>query len=198
MRYAFELARRDRQRYVHCVTKSNALANVMELWDEVFAEVAGEYPDVRTTRSHVDSSSMYLISRPADFDVLVATNLMGDILSDEAALTRLQEHRPEASANLNPEGGVPGMFEPVHGSAPDIAGKGIANPLSRDPGRGPAGTPRRAGGAARLVEDAVRMPPWPGAEGGRRTWGAALHGRRSQRRPSWRRLYSTAAPGSGG
>ncbi|HEX2515275.1 MAG TPA: 3-isopropylmalate dehydrogenase [Chloroflexota bacterium] len=156
MRYAFELARRrDRQRYVHCVTKSNALANVMELWDEVFAQVAGEYPDVRTTRSHVDSSSMYLISRPADFDVLVATNLMGDILSDEAAAV-CGSIGLAASANLNPEGGVPGMFEPVHGSAPDIAGKGIANPLAAILAGALLLDSLGEQEAARLVEDAVR------------------------------------------
>jgi tartrate dehydrogenase/decarboxylase/D-malate dehydrogenase len=130
MRFAFDLARRrDRGRYVHCVTKSNALAHVMVLWDEVFAAVAAEYPDVRTTKSHVDSSSMYLISRPAAFDVIVATNLMGDILSDEAAAA-VGSIGLAPSANVDPLRRAPGMFEPIHGSAPDIAGKGIANPIA--------------------------------------------------------------------
>jgi tartrate dehydrogenase/decarboxylase/D-malate dehydrogenase len=129
MRFAFDLARRrDGKRYVHCVTKSNALAHVMELWDEVFAAVAVDYPDIRADRSHVDAMSMYLITRPADFDVIVTTNLMGDILSDEAAAV-VGGLGLAGSANLNPERSGPSMFEPIHGSAPDIAGRGIANPL---------------------------------------------------------------------
>ena len=130
MRFAFELARqRNQKKYVHCVTKSNALAHVMVLWDEVFGEVARDYPDVRTTKSHVDSSSMYVISRPASFDVVVATNLMGDILSDEAAAV-VGSIGLAPSANVNPARTSPSMFEPIHGSAPDIAGKGIANPMA--------------------------------------------------------------------
>jgi tartrate dehydrogenase/decarboxylase/D-malate dehydrogenase len=130
MRYAFDLARkRNGKKYVHCVTKSNALAHVMVLWDEVFSEVAARYPDVRTTKSHVDSSSMYVISRPAAFDVIVATNLMGDILSDEAAAV-VGSIGLAPSANINPERRGPSMFEPIHGSAPDIAGQGIANPTA--------------------------------------------------------------------
>ena len=157
MRYAFELARRrGRQRYVHCVTKSNALAHVMELWDEVFAQVAGEYPDVRTTRSHVDSSSMYLISRPAAFDVLVATNLMGDILSDEAAAV-VREHRP--GGERQPQPGAAGSRA--------CSSRCTARPRT-SPGRGsPTPWPRSWPAAllldslgeqeaARLVEGAVR------------------------------------------
>jgi tartrate dehydrogenase/decarboxylase/D-malate dehydrogenase len=130
MRFAFDLARRrDGKKYVHCVTKSNALAHVMELWDEVFQAVAADYPDIRTTKSHVDAMSMYLVSRPADFDVIVTTNLMGDILSDEAAAV-VGSVGLAGSANLNPARTGPSMFEPIHGSAPDIAGRGIANPLA--------------------------------------------------------------------
>lgn len=130
MRYAFDLARkRNGKKYVHCVTKSNALRFTMMLWDEIFNEVAAGYPDIRTTKAHVDATSMYLISRPHTFDVLVATNLMGDILSDEAACVS-GSIGLAASANLNPSREVPGMFEPIHGSAPDIAGKGIANPIA--------------------------------------------------------------------
>ena len=130
MRYAFELARkRNGKKHVWCVTKSNALAYVMELWDEVFASVAADYSDIATSKSHVDALSMYLITRPASLDVLVATNLMGDILSDEAAAVT-GSIGLAASANLNPERTTPSMFEPIHGSAPDIAGKGIANPIA--------------------------------------------------------------------
>lgn len=128
IRYAFELAR-GRKKYVHCVTKSNALAYVMVLWDRVFDEIAARYPDVRTTKAHVDATSMYVITRPSSFDVLVATNLMGDIISDEAsAATGSIGLAP--SANVNPERRKPAMFEPIHGSAPDIAGKKLANPTA--------------------------------------------------------------------
>jgi tartrate dehydrogenase/decarboxylase/D-malate dehydrogenase len=130
MRFAFDLARRrNGKKYVHCVTKSNALALVMELWDSVFATVAADYPDVWTTKSHVDAMSMYVVTRPASFDVVVATNLMGDIISDEAAAVT-GSIGLAASANLNPARTGPSMFEPIHGSAPDIAGRGIANPLA--------------------------------------------------------------------
>ena len=130
IRYAFELARkRNGKKYVHCVTKSNALRFTMLLWDEVFSQVAAEYPDIRTTKAHVDASSMYVISRPHTFDVVVATNLMGDILSDEAACVS-GSIGLAPSANINPSREMPGMFEPIHGSAPDIAGKGIANPIA--------------------------------------------------------------------
>lgn len=130
MRHAFELARkRNGKKYVHCVTKSNALAYVMVLWDQVFADVASRYPDVRTTKAHVDATSMYIITRPSSFDVIVATNLMGDVISDEAsAATGSIGLAP--SANVNPERRRPAMFEPIHGSAPDIAGKQKANPTA--------------------------------------------------------------------
>lgn len=130
IRHAFETARkRNGKRYVHCVTKSNALAYVMVLWDTVFAEVAAQYPDIRTTKAHVDATAMYVITRPSTFDVLVTTNLMGDIISDESsAATGSIGLAP--SANVNPERRKPAMFEPVHGSAPDIAGQGKANPTA--------------------------------------------------------------------
>ncbi len=129
MRYAFELARRrNGKKYVHCVTKSNALSYTMVLWDEVFAHVAADYPDIRTAKSHVDAMSMYVITRPASFDVVVATNLMGDIISDEAACV-CGSIGLAASANINPSRHTPALFEPIHGSASDIAGRGIANPI---------------------------------------------------------------------
>jgi len=130
MRHAFETARkRNGKKYVHCVTKSNALAHVMVLWDDVFAAVASHYPDVRTSKAHVDATSMYVITRPSTFDVLVATNLMGDVISDESsAATGSIGLAP--SANVNPERPRPAMFEPIHGSAPDIAGQQKANPTA--------------------------------------------------------------------
>jgi len=130
IRFAFELARaRDQKRRVHCVTKSNAMVHIMSLWDEVFETIARQFPDIETSKSHVDATSMYLVSRPSTFDVIVATNLMGDILSDEAAAVT-GSIGLAVGGNLNPERRYPSLFEPIHGSAPDIAGRGIANPLA--------------------------------------------------------------------
>jgi len=130
IRFAFDLARRrDRARLVTSVTKSNAQGFSMAFWDRVFAEVAREYPDVRTESLLVDAACMDLVRRPEAFDVLVASNLFGDILTDlSAAITGSLGLAP--SANLNPTREFPSMFEPVHGSAPDIAGRGVANPLA--------------------------------------------------------------------
>lgn len=130
IRFAFELARkRDKKRFVTSVTKSNAQGFSMTFWDRVFAEVASEYPDIKTESLLVDAACMDLVRRPESFDVLVASNLFGDILTDlSAMLTGSLGLAP--SSNLNPEKKHPSMFEPVHGSAPDIAGKGIANPLA--------------------------------------------------------------------
>ena len=130
IRFAFELARRrSRKRLLTSVTKSNAQGFSMAFWDRVFAEVARDYPDVRTESLLVDAACMDLVRRPNDFDVIVASNLFGDILTDlSAAITGSLGLAP--SANLNPARTFPSMFEPVHGSAPDIAGKGIANPLA--------------------------------------------------------------------
>jgi len=130
IRFALELARRrGRRRHVQCVTKSNALAHLLLLWDEVFAEVAADYPDIATGKCHVDAMSMYVITRPASFDVVVTTNLKGDILSDEAAAVT-GSIGLAAGANVNPARTAPSLFEPIHGSAPDIAGRGLANPLA--------------------------------------------------------------------
>jgi tartrate dehydrogenase/decarboxylase/D-malate dehydrogenase len=109
------------------VTKSNALPHTMGLWDEVTTEVAARHPDVRWERMHVDAVAFQMVRAPERFDVLVASNLFGDILSDLGAGLR-GTLGPAASANINPQTGV-GVFEPIHGSAPDIAGRGIANPL---------------------------------------------------------------------
>jgi tartrate dehydrogenase/decarboxylase/D-malate dehydrogenase len=130
IRYAFELARRrDKRRLLTSVTKSNAQGFSMEFWDRVFREVAREYQDIRTESLLVDAACMDLVRRPGEFDVIVASNLFGDILTDlSAAITGSLGLAP--SANLNPERTFPSMFEPVHGSAPDIAGQGKANPLA--------------------------------------------------------------------
>jgi tartrate dehydrogenase/decarboxylase / D-malate dehydrogenase len=139
MRYAFELAerrrvsRRGRGRRavgtVTSVTKSNALNHSMVFWDDVFAEIGKDYPDIETNQYHVDAMSMYMIQRPEDFDVIVASNLFGDILTDLGGV--LQGGLGfAAGGNLNPERTYPSMFEPVHGSAPTIAGKNVANPIA--------------------------------------------------------------------
>jgi tartrate dehydrogenase/decarboxylase / D-malate dehydrogenase len=130
IRFAFDLAlRRGRKQLVTSVTKSNAQGFSMAFWDRVFDEVAPDYPDVRTESLLVDAACMDLIRRPEDFDVIVASNLFGDILTDlSAAITGSLGLAP--SANLNPAKSTPSMFEPVHGSAPDIAGRGIANPMA--------------------------------------------------------------------
>jgi tartrate dehydrogenase/decarboxylase/D-malate dehydrogenase len=130
IRFAFELARRrNGKRLVTSVTKSNAQGFSMAFWDRVFADVARQYPDIRTESLLVDAACMDLVRRPVDFDVMVGSNLFGDILTDlSAAITGSLGLAP--SANLNPARAFPSMFEPVHGSAPDIAGKGVANPLA--------------------------------------------------------------------
>jgi tartrate dehydrogenase/decarboxylase/D-malate dehydrogenase len=110
-------------------TKSNALNYSMVMWDRVLAGIAADYPDVASEKVHIDALAMHFVRAPERFDVVVASNLFGDILSDlAAALVGSLGLAP--SANLNPERTFPSLFEPVHGSAPDLAGKGIANPLA--------------------------------------------------------------------
>ena len=129
MRYAFELAQ-ARGRHVTSATKSNGLAISMPYWDKRFAEMARNYPDTRTDTYHIDILSAHFVLNPQRFDVVVASNLFGDILSDLGpACTGTIGIAP--SANLNPERAFPSMFEPVHGSAPDIYGKNIANPIGQ-------------------------------------------------------------------
>ncbi len=130
IRAAFDHARnRDRKRKVTSVTKSNAMAYGMVFWDRVFQEVANQYPDISTDSLLVDRACMDFIRRPQQFDVVVASNLFGDILTDIGAIiTGSMGLAP--SANINPEGRYPSMFEPVHGAAFDITGKGIVNPLA--------------------------------------------------------------------
>ncbi len=146
LRYAFELARRraaagafrglsqaDRRagltRQLTLVAKTNVLTFAHDLWMRAFAETARDYPDIKCDYQHVDACCMRMIAGPERFDVIVTTNMFGDIITDLGAV--LQGGMGlAASGNLNPDRTAPSMFEPVHGSAPDIAGKGIANPLA--------------------------------------------------------------------
>jgi tartrate dehydrogenase/decarboxylase/D-malate dehydrogenase len=126
-RHAFELAL-TRRGSVASVTKSNAGRHAFVFWDEIVDEVARDYPEVQLARVLVDAAAAYFVSRPQSFDVVVGSNLFMDILTDLGAAIQ-GGMGLAASANINPNGGVPGLFEPVHGSAPDIAGRGIANPI---------------------------------------------------------------------
>jgi tartrate dehydrogenase/decarboxylase / D-malate dehydrogenase len=130
VRFAFELAvRRNKKKRVTSITKSNAQGFTLVLWDRVFREVAADFPDIGTESLLVDAAAMNFIRRPDSFDVVVGSNLFCDILSDISAAI-IGSMGLAASANLDPLRRFPSMFEPVHGSAPDIAGKGIVNPLA--------------------------------------------------------------------
>jgi len=129
MRFAFDLARK-RKRHVTSATKSNGILHTMPFWDEIFSATARNFPDVRTDQYHIDILSAHFVLHPDWFDVVVASNLFGDILSDLGAAV-VGSIGLAPSANLNPDREFPSMFEPVHGSAPDIAGKGIANPVAQ-------------------------------------------------------------------
>ena len=130
MRYAFELARKREAKHVTSATKSNGITHTMPFWDERFAAISTEYGDVKTDQYHIDILTAHFVLHPDWFDVVVGSNLFGDILSDLGpAVTGTIGIAP--SANINPERNHPSMFEPVHGSAPDIAGQGIANPIGQ-------------------------------------------------------------------
>ena len=130
LRYAFELARRRPKKHLTAATKSNGIFISMPYWDERVAEMARNYPDVKVDKFHIDILTAHFVRHPDWFDVVVASNLFGDILSDlEPACTGTIGIAP--SANINPERKFPSLFEPVHGSAPDIAGKGVANPIGQ-------------------------------------------------------------------
>ncbi|MEM9627071.1 MAG: tartrate dehydrogenase [Pseudomonadota bacterium] len=130
MRYAFDLATSKKRKKVTSATKSNGISISMPYWDERFADVAKDYPAIATEQFHIDILCAHLVRHPEWFDVIVGSNLFGDILSDLGpATTGTIAIAP--GANINPEGDYPSMFEPVHGSAPDIAGKGIANPIGQ-------------------------------------------------------------------
>jgi len=128
MKFAFELAQSRPRKLLTCVTKSNAQRHGMVMWDAIFEEVRAEFPDVTTDKMLVDAMTTRMVLNPKSIDTVVSTNLHGDILSDlAAALSGSLGIGP--TANLNPERNFPSMFEPIHGSAFDIAGKGVANPL---------------------------------------------------------------------
>lgn len=128
LRFGFRLAQ-ERRRRLTMITKSNALRYGMVLWDETLERLRPEFPDVTVDRAHADAAAMDFVRRPGRFDVVVASNLFGDILSDLGAVIS-GGIGLAPSANLNPERAFPSMFEPVHGSAPDIVGRGIANPIA--------------------------------------------------------------------
>ena len=128
IRYAYELAR-SKKKTLTSISKGNALNYSMVFWDQIFAEVGKEYPDVETHSYLVDAASMFMIKDPKRFEVVVTSNLFGDILTDLGAAIA-GGMGLAAGANLDPERRFPSMFEPIHGSAPDIAGKGMADPLA--------------------------------------------------------------------
>ncbi|MCF8083638.1 MAG: tartrate dehydrogenase [Deltaproteobacteria bacterium] len=129
-RYAFELAENREAKHVTSATKSNGIIHTMPYWDERFLAIGKEYPDIRMSQYHIDILAAHFVLHPDWFDVVVASNLFGDILSDLGpALAGTIGIAP--SANINPTRKHPSMFEPVHGSAPDISGKGVANPIAQ-------------------------------------------------------------------
>jgi tartrate dehydrogenase/decarboxylase/D-malate dehydrogenase len=130
LRYAFELAKKTKRQKLTSATKSNGISITMPYWDERVEAMAKDYPEVEVDKYHIDILTAQFVMNPDRFDVVVASNLFGDILSDLApACTGTIGIAP--SANINPDGTFPSLFEPVHGSAPDIAGKGIANPIGQ-------------------------------------------------------------------
>ncbi|GMA97381.1 tartrate dehydrogenase [Pelosinus sp. IPA-1] len=128
IRYAYEIARKTKKTLTS-ISKGNALVYSMVFWDQVFAEVGREYPDVVTHSYLVDAACMFFVKEPERFQIVVTSNLFGDIITDLGAAIA-GGMGLAAGANINPEGKYPSMFEPIHGSAPDIAGQGIANPLA--------------------------------------------------------------------
>jgi tartrate dehydrogenase/decarboxylase / D-malate dehydrogenase len=130
LKFAFELARSRPKKHLTSATKSNGIAITMPYWDERVEAMAAKYPDVKVDRFHIDILTAHFVQRPQFFDTVVASNLFGDILSDLGpACTGTIGIAP--SANINPSRQHPSLFEPVHGSAPDIAGRGIANPIGQ-------------------------------------------------------------------
>jgi tartrate dehydrogenase/decarboxylase/D-malate dehydrogenase len=180
IKYAFELAK-TRKNHVTSATKSNGIVYTMPYWDERFAAVAKNYPQAKTDQYHIDILAAHFVSRPDKFDVVVGSNLLGDILSDlGAAVVGSMGLAP--AANINPEREYPSMFEPVHGSAPDIAGKKIANPIAQIWTGAMMLDHLGETQAARAVEDAVfkvlarRDPLTPdiGGNAGTETMGKAI------------------------
>ncbi len=162
LRFAFELARSRPKKHLTSATKSNGIFHTMPFWDERMEAVAKDYPDVRTDKFHVDILTAHFVQHPDWFDVVVGSNLFGDILSDLGpAVCGTIGIAP--SANVNPEREFPSMFEPVHGSAPDIAGKHIANPIGQIWSGAMMlehlGHPRAAADVLAAIETVVREGP---------------------------------------
>ena len=162
LRYAFELARSRPKKHLTSATKSNGITVTMPFWDERFKQMVAEFPDVRCDQYHVDILTAHFVQHPDWFDVVVGSNLFGDILSDLGpAITGTIGIAP--SANLNPTRDFPSMFEPVHGSAPDIAGKGIANPIGQIWSGAlmleHLGQPEAAATVIRAIEEVVQRGP---------------------------------------
>ncbi|HEX7686185.1 MAG TPA: tartrate dehydrogenase [Burkholderiaceae bacterium] len=188
LRYAFELARARPRKDLVAATKSNGISITMPYWDERLAEMARQYPDVKVRKYHVDILCAHFVQHPDWFDVVVGSNLFGDILSDLGpACTGTIGIAP--SANLNPERRFPSLFEPVHGSAPDIAGQGIANPIGQiwsgalmleHLGRGDARYQAAADAIVDAIEDVLSSGPRTRDMGGTATTvevGAAIAAR---------------------
>jgi len=129
IRYAFELAKTRKRKHLTLVHKTNVLTFAGDTWHRAFQEVAAEYPDIETAYHHVDACCMYMVAKPEVYDVIVVPNMFGDIITDLGAAIA-GGMGIASSGNLNPDGNAPGMFEPVHGSAPDIANQNIANPIA--------------------------------------------------------------------
>ena len=180
MRYAFELAR-GRRKHVTSATKSNGIIHTMPFWDERFAEMKKNYPDIKADQYHIDILTAHFVRNPDWFDVVVGSNLFGDILSDLGAAC-VGSIGIAPSGNINPEREYPSMFEPVHGSAPDIAGRGVANPIGQiwsgammldHLGEGAAGAAVERAIAAVLAEGGTRTPDL-GGNAGTQELGAAI------------------------
>lgn len=154
VRYAFGLARSRPRKQIHLVHKTNVLTYAGDLWKRTFQEVSAEFPDVANSYDHVDATCIHLVERPQRYDVIVTDNLFGDILTDLAGAV-CGGIGFAASGNLNPSRETPSMFEPVHGSAPDIAGTGKANPLAAIRSAAMMCDFLDERGAARRIHDAV-------------------------------------------
>ncbi len=181
LRYAFELAQSRAKRHLTSATKSNGIMHTMPYWDERFGLMAQDYPDIKTDQYHIDILTAHFVNHPDWFDIVVGSNLFGDILSDLGpGVAGSIGIAP--SANINPEKEYPSMFEPVHGSAPDIAGKGVANPVGQiwsgammlDHLGHPEAGQAVVGAIEKVLEDPAYHTPDLGGKADMKTLGAAI------------------------